>query len=1043
MKPSLSTLFLREPHLTALTIAVVIVAGLSSLAVLPRMEDPELTARNAIVFTAFPGADAERVEALVTKPLEDELATLEEIQLLTSESQPGISTISVELSDHIYDVDAVWPKVRDAIADAALELPAGALSPDFEEIDIRAYTWIGGLSWELEGAPNAALLRRLTEDLEDRLRLIPGTEDVDLFGAPDEEIRVLIDTDRLASLGLDAADVARALRGADAKVSAGSLRGAANDLQIEVDGAFETLERLERLPLRVGEGATILRLGDVARIVKGVLDPPREVALLAGHPGVALAARTTTAVRVDQWAARAREVLAEFERELPRGVELRELFDQSTYTETRLANLLANLLLGGLFVVLVLAVLMGWRSAVVVGTALPLSSLMVLFGMRLLGVPLHQMSVAGLIIALGLLIDNAIVVVDEVKLGLLEHRSQEGGALTKAVSAAVGKLFVPLLGSTLTTVLAFLPILLMPGPAGEFVGTMSLSVILALISSFLLAMTIVPVVTGWLTARSAERGQLSHGLSLPWVARTYRKVLGFLFRHPLVAIVLAATLPVLGFARSGGLVEQFFPAADRDQFQIELELPRQASLEATLEAARQAREVLLAHEAVVDAHWFVGASGPKFYYNMIPAERGTSFYAQALVQLESAEGASAVMRTLANALDAELPQARVLVRQLEQGPPFEAPIELRLTGPDVATLSRLGDELRTRVAAVAGVLHTRTTLQTGLPKLFVDVDDDELRLAGLDNVALAQRLNAQLEGARGGSFLEETEDLPVRIQEADGTRANLASMRTLALPHASSPTDRVPSSGSWSPLSAFGGFDLRTEPANLPHHRGVRANTVQGFLEAGLLPGSALAALSEDLERDPPDLPPGYHLAFGGEAAERDDAVANLASSVSVLVVLMVATLVLSFRSFVLAGIIGIIAGLAVGLALLALVIADYPFGFMAIVGAMGLIGVAINDSIVVLAGLRADDDARSGDAAAVTRVVFANTRHVLATTVTTVVGFVPLALSGGTFWPPVAVTIGGGVIGATLLALTFIPASFLLHARAVAAIRRRRLAHA
>ena len=451
-------LFYRNPRLLILAVSLIVVAGLSSFYVLPRMEDPQLTERAANINTIFPGADAERVESLVTEKLEDELLEVEEIKELRSNSRPGVSTIAIELRDDVFEVDTVWSRIRDKLDDAARELPRGALEPEFEQLDIKAYALIVSLVWTDEREPNYAILRRQAERLEDRLKGIRGTEEVELFGDPDEEMIVQIRPTASAALGLTAADVAGQLAASDAKLSAGQLRGD-SDLMIDLGGELDDIARIGRTPIRFGEDGRIVQLSEIAAITKGIADPPESLTLIDGRPAIALGVLVRADDRLDHWSAAADKELADFAAELPRGVELETVFAQNGYVQSRLFELGINLLLGGAAVVVVMLLLMGWRNALVVAAALPLSALMVLAGMRLLGVPIHQMSVTGLIIALGLLIDNAIVVVDEVSAKL-----REGNHATDAVSHTVRHLAVPLFGSTLTTALAFGPI--GPGSAG-------------------------------------------------------------------------------------------------------------------------------------------------------------------------------------------------------------------------------------------------------------------------------------------------------------------------------------------------------------------------------------------------------------------------------------------------------------------------------------------------------------------------------------------------------------------------------------------------
>lgn len=1018
----LEGLFYRNRRLLILLMALIAVAGLSSFYILPRMEDPVLTKRSALVQTRFPGADATRVESLVSEKIEEELREIDEIKELRSISRSGMSTITIELRDDVYEVDEVWSRIRDKIDDARVEFPSGAKEPDFEEMDVKAYALIVALVWDNPNPVNYAVLRRSAKQLEDRLRAVSGTEDIDTFGDPDEEILVEIQPDRVATLGLSVEQIARQVEASDAKLTAGLLRGQKSDLLIDVDSELDSLARIARTPVQFGSEGHSVQLGDIATIHKGVAQPLSSLVVADGKPAVTLGMFVRDSMRIDHWSQEAKNVIREFEQSLADDVQVQMLFDQNRYVEARLSGLIWNLLFGGLAVIVVIVFMMGWRNALVIGTALPLSAFMVLAGLRMLDIPIHQMSVTGLIIALGLLIDNAIVVVDEVRTKLHARMAPED-----AVISTVRHLAVPLLGSTLTTALAFAPIALMPGPAGEFVGSIAISVILAICSSFFLAMTVIPAIAA-LFADPEEDPETGHwwqvGFSHAGLRNAYSKSLDFLFSKPLLGVGLGCILPVSGFIVAGSLPEQFFPPADRDQINIELELSAHASLAETRETIAAIREVVLEHPQVRGIEWFLGESAPQFYYNIIAKRENSSNFAQALVQLNSAHGGQELIHELQQELDRKVPHSRVLVRQLEQGPPFDAPIEVRLFGPDLHQLSQSGDELRTILSQTPDVLHHKAELADPLPKLTLKIDEEQARLAGLDHAEVSRQLNAALEGALGGSILEETEELPVRIRVPHDRRGSLDNIASLQLISSKKTPD---GQAQYVPLTAIADVRMSSEIAAISHFNGERMNEVQAYIKAGVLPAKVLADFQKRLQQAGYELPPGYRLEWGGEASKRDDAVGNLMANVGVLMVLMVATLVLSFSSFRVAGLVGAVGILSIGLGLGMLWLFGFPFGFMAIVGSMGLAGVAINDAIVVLAELRANPRASKGDRVVVRDVVLRSTRHVVATSLTTVAGFIPLVLAGGGFWPPLAITIAGGVGGATLLALYFIPSAYIL----------------
>ncbi len=1031
----MKNLYYRNPRLLVLTLLLVTVAGMLSMFTLPRLEDPRLIKRNALVITSYPGAPADRVESLVTKKIEDKLREVESIKFIDSTSRANVSVVQVELREDLNEgqVEQQWSLIRDKVADARPDFPTGVTDPELnlEDTEVDAFTIVVGLVWEPavdgivnpESVPYAVLLRK-AGILQDRLRNISGTKQVEVYGNPGEELTVEVDAGKLANLNVSAQDIANVLSASDPKQAAGLMRGERNDLQIEVAGRFETLDRIREIPVRVGRSGQSLRLGDFADVRKTIATPPAELAFLSGKPAVVIAARMDGAQRIDTWRSRAGQVLDEFESDLPSTVSLQTLFDQSIYVERRLEGLFWNFLMSTALVILVTLWLMGARSALVVGIALPLTSLLVLATMRFFSLPLHQMSVTGLIIALGLMIDNAIIVVDEVR-----HHLAAGLKAADAVSRTVGYLAVPLLGSTLTTMFSFAPIALMPGGAGEFVGPIALSVIFSLGSSLALALTVVPSLIAYAEERlpildRLPEGWIREGYRNPALAERYQRFLSWAMARPVLAMALSASLPFAGFLMSARLNEQFFPPAEREQFQIQMMLPNESSLRLTAETTQRARDLLMQDPDVLDVHWFAGKNAPKFYYNMLAGDNDSAFYAQAMVELRTRDDYFNVINRLQMRMDHAFPGSQMIARQLEQGPPFAAPVEMYLYGSDLEQLHSFGEQLRSILAGVPGVTHTRTSLQEGLPKLSFEANDTELRLAGLSHAQVAGQLQTGLEGSTGGSLLEATEQLPVRVRVSAEDRASVGAVAGLHFVTQAGGDVRM------VPASALGEFRLLPATAAITRRDGLRVNKVRGYLQAGLLPSKVLAEFEQRIAASGLQPPQGIRMEVGGESKERNDAVGNLVSSIGILVVLMVGTLVLSLGSFRLMGLIFVVAGLSAGTGFVGLWLFNYPFGFTAIVGIMGLIGLAINTAIIVLTGIGEDPAASNGDPEAVQHVVMRNTRHILATTVTTVVGFLPLLIGGGGFWPPMAIAICGGVLGGTLLGLLFAPGAYLLLAR-------------
>ena len=1013
----LSTLFYRLPRLAVLAILIAVAGGLGAVLTLSRQEDPTLVERFGFVLTTMPGADAERIETLITEPIETALRELPEIDELISTSRANISQIDINIAEGLSEaeVDDAWTLIRQQVEVARARLPEEASTPEVERVYVGATTMLVSLVWEGEGEPEMAILGRMAQNLRNDFQNLPGTEEVELYGLPSEEITVTLDTDALGASGLSARQAASLIAAADARTPAGQLRTDRSTLSLEVGGEFDSIARIRAVPLLQRADGTAVRVGDIANVNKGLRSPSGRLSFTDGKRSILVGGFIQPDQRVDNWAANARATVESFSERAPEGVSVNIVFDQSTYTEARLNGLAVNLGYSALIVFSVLFVLMGWRSAIVVGTALPLTVCLVLILFNIFNIPLHQMSVTGLVISLGLLIDNAIVVVDE-----YAQKRLHGVERLVAIDSSLRHLFAPLAASTLTTALAFVPIALLPGSAGEFIGMIGTSVIFSVCSSFLIAMTVIPAMAGWLDKSGrnfSKKRWWRDGLAIDTISDGYRWTIEACLRFPPLGILIGLTPAIAGLMLGAGLPSQFFPPTDRDQMQISMSLSPDASIAQTVAATQRASDVLLAEEGVEGINWIIGERAPRVYYNAFSTASGVVSSANGWVQLDGPKRAREIVSRLQAKVRNEFPSAQFLVTPYEQGPPISAPIEMLITGENLAELSRLGDEARRILAGTPGVTYTLASLQLGAPTIVFEADEAATAISGARLAELAGELSAELEGVLAGSVLEGVEELPVRVIAQDKRRGDLSDLRSKAI--------GAQAGNLGTPLSALGDVTLAPDTAVITRRDGERVNIIQAFLVPYALPAPALELYAQRLEESGFDVPSGYKSSFGGEAEARGDAVNNLAALAIPLILMITGAVALVFNSFRMSFLILVTGFLSVGMAFLGVWLFNLPLGFNAIVGALGLLGIAINGSIVVLSQLKASPEAMADDIIAQRETIVDATRHIVATTLTTMGGFVPLILAGDPFWLPLATSIAVGVFGSAVLALYFAPSVF------------------
>ena len=680
-----------HPRIVWLILLFIIVSGLNALKIMPRLEDPYMTSRIVQITTYYPGADAERVEAEVTERLERKIREVPEVKTLRSISRPNLAFMTVELEDAVTDPEPVTSKLRDKVAEIT-DFPQGVLAPIFDDKAMHAHGAVIALTWDADTPINYAILGRHAKELESQLRNLHATDFVNISGLPQEEIQVSLDDKKLAAHGLSISEIAGYIRHSDARGSAGSIDGGKDSLTIEVTDALDTLTGLSRIPLTTDTKGAALRLGDLATIKRGHQYPPTELAYFNGKFGVSVSARMLQDYRVDHWSVEVGDLIDDFRVTLPSSIKLERIFNQADYANERLSNLMGNLAIGAFVVIAVLLVSLGLRAALISASILPLTLLAALAIMNALDMRIQQVMVTGMIVALGIMVDNAIVITDEIQQRLLG-----GQRRAEAVAKTVRKLWLPLLGSTLTTIIAFMPLLLMPGNAGDFLLGIPAAVIAALISSYIIAFTIISAMAGRVIRgnKSALDFRLSDthkriwwrdGIDAPIISAMFKRSLEWSVDHPVRSIIVAMMIPILGFYAASRLTEQFFPISDRDQFRVTVSLPAQASILETRDTILKIHDLVVAKEGVLSAHWHMGGRVPKFFYNMLSTKKGVSSYGESMITASSAAIIPTLIPELQTELNYAFPEANILVRELGTGPPIQAPLEIRVTGPDLATL---------------------------------------------------------------------------------------------------------------------------------------------------------------------------------------------------------------------------------------------------------------------------------------------------------------------------------------------------------------------
>jgi multidrug efflux pump subunit AcrB len=854
----------------------------------------------------------------------------------------------------------------------------------------------------------------LGDELRRKLAFVDNTERTGLFGIANEEVLVEIDTNKLALLNLSLAQVSQALAKYDSKKPLGKSSDANNEILLKIKENLVNVSQIKDLPIQVIDGYGVVRLQDIASVKKKPFTPIEDIALSNGKRTVLVEAKAAFGQRIDLYVGQADKVADEFREVLPDEIALENIYSESFYTKKMFDTLTRSIIYAIILVLLLSFFLLGLRAALIVSAILPFTISLVLLGCRILEMPLHQTSITGIIIALGLLIDNGIIVVEDYK-----HRRSVGLQPREAINKTISQLVIPLLAATFTTVFAFLPIATGDGASTEFVGGMAVTVILAITSSLFLALTIVPVMMAYLE-RVKFFNKISfnkNGYSNKKLLEKYRALLLWAYSKPRRAMGIALFLPFLGFFLFSSIPQDFFPAQDRNMFRVSVELPINSTAEETERSVHEIRKQILKTGVVESDVWFIGRRLPRILYNVVAGDSavGSNHIAEGVYFASSYKDMMNILPNLAKNLSQSNPDIEVRADKFYSGPPVFAAIDYYITGDDPELLQALGEKLELIISKAPNISSTNATLSSYETNIEIDFNNSNMALSSKQMEAILLELAVANNGIVVGSMLDGNKDLPIRMKSSNGINSSIENIGMLTLAGPAS-VDYVENFGKTS-LTRTSEFIERTN--------GEKKNSVQGQIWTGNLASGVEAAIKDEIETFKLSLPAGYSLESDGEADTAAESQGQIISSAAIFFVLIVIGLVAALNSFKQAGIILSVAILCIGLSFVGLVIGQQNYGFIATVGAIGLAGLAINDSIVVLSHIKEEAEKNGLTKAKLVEVVIRSTRHVLTTSATTIGGFLPL-LFASMFFRPLAWGMVVGVIGSSIIAVFYIPAMFI-----------------
>jgi multidrug efflux pump len=1011
---------IEKNRITVVALFVIAVAGVMAYISLPRAEDPGFIIRTATVVTSFPGASPERVELLVTDKIEKEIQKIPEVDYIESESSTGTSIIWVNILNKYFDVQPIWDNLRRKVEDAEPFLPDGTGRPVVND----EFGDVFGIIVTITGEDFLYReLKEIADDVRDEMLLLPDVAKVDIYGAQHERIFVEYNNARLAELGLSTARLQQILESRNIIMSGGDVTTEFEKVIVEPSGNFQSVEELRRSLISLPGSKDVIALEDLVEIKRGYIDPPTQKMRCEGKPCLGLAIAMQEGGNIIELGKRVEAFIAQVQAEYPVGIEFDFVQSQPNAVQKKISDFMGNLYQAVAIVAIVMFIFLGLRTGLVVASLVPSAMIMSFMVMGFLNVGLDQMSLAALIIALGMLVDNAIVMSESIMVQM--------GAGKPAVQAAVdsGKeLRIPLLTSSLTTIAAFAPIYLAESNAGEYTAPIFIVVAITLLSSWMLSLTMVPMLCARFLKVKANPGEAQS-----FDSRFYRFYRGFLLvilrlRWLTVAVVIGVF--VLSLKLFTYLPIKFFPPNDRPTFTAEVELPTGTPIERSeavvVELANFMKKNLKTgpERKVGLTNWasFIGNGGPRYILPYSP-ELARPEYSYLIINGTSRDVLEELIAPMEAFANERFPDLKATIRPLDMGPPAWPPVEVRIRGRDRGTLFKIVAQVKEKLRSIPGTKLIDDNWGARTKKILVRVNESRARRGGVTNEDIAVSLQTFLVGFDTTEYREEDRLIPITLRSVSAQRKDIDQLETLNV--------YAQATGKSVPLNQVADIEVVWEPARIRRWDRLKTVTVEAGTDPGITATDVNRLLEPWLNEQQKSWPLGYTWAFGGENEESGKAQASIFAKLPVAGLIILLLLVGQFNSIrrpliilltIPLGLIGVVIGLLA---------TNLYFGFMTLLGIISLAGIVINNAIVLLDRIRIEIEEEGLEPSrAVIEAAQKRFRPILLTTATTVCGLIPLYMGGGPMFEPMAVTILAGLLFATVLTLGVVPVLYSIFFR-------------
>ncbi|WP_084535676.1 efflux RND transporter permease subunit [Microbulbifer donghaiensis] len=1011
MRFNLSEWALKNRPLVLYAMLVLSLLGAISYTQLGQSEDPPFTFKVMVVNTLWPGASAEEVSRQITERVEKKLMETGDYQRITSFSRPGQSQVLFVARDSMRssEIPDLWYQVRKKVGDIRHTLPADIRGPFFND---EFGTTFGNI-YALTGSGfDYALKKDYAERLQLALQRVKDVGKVELLGLQDERIWVEISNAKLASLGIPMSAVQSALQAQNSVADAGFVDTVSDRVRIRVSGQFQSVEEIRRFPITAGNHTQTL--GDIALVQRGFSDPPQPRMRFMGEDAIGIAVSMKAGGDILQLGESLDGTFAELQRDLPVGLELHKVSDQPAAVKRGVGEFLQVLAEALAIVLLVSFFSLGMRTGLVVALSIPLVLAMTFALMHYFGIGLHKISLGALVLALGLMVDDAIIAVE-----MMAIKMEQGLSRLKAAGFAWTSTAFPMLTGTLITAAGFLPIATAQSGTGEYTRSIFQVVTLSLLASWIAAVVFVPYLGDRLLPDFLPKGA-SHNSSGavhdPYAKpfyRRFRRLVQWCLRHRKTVIVLTLAIFVGSLALFRLVPQQFFPSSGRLELMVDLKLAEGASLQATEYQASRLEALLDQNELVENYVAYVGTGSPRFYLPLDQQLPAASL-AQFVVLTRSVDNREEVRRWLIETMREEFPTLRSRISRLENGPPVGYPVQFRVSGEHIAEVRDLARAVADKVRANPAVANVHLDWEEPSKSVHLNIDQARARTLGVDSASLSRALQSSLTGITVSQYREDNELIDVRVRGAEGERHALRQLGNLA----------VQTSGGHSvPLNQVATLEYGFEEGVIWHRDRLPTVTVRADIYGAQLPATVVDEVWPRLADIRAQLPPGYLLEIGGSVEESARGQQSVNAGMPLFVLVVITLLMLQLRSFSLSTMVFLTAPLGIIGVTLFLLLFRQPFGFVAMLGTIALAGMIMRNSVILVDQIQQDIAQGLSPWDAIVESTVRRFRPIVLTALTAVLAMIPLSRSD--FFGPMAVAIMGGLIVATALTLLFLPALY------------------